>query len=166
MYSAKAIANYFLELGDIDGIGITPMHIQKLVYIAHGYHLATHNSPLFEDVVEAWRFGPVIPALYNEFAHLGSETIYDRAYEEIMPRVDAIAYLSKDEYDKAKNILDTVWDKYKKFNAIQLSSKTHEAGSPWDTTRKKKAFFKKNPPIDNDIIREYYYSLLQNDVQQ
>ena len=41
-YSAKAVANYFLSKYGRKK-GITPLKIQKLVYIAHGWHMACHG---------------------------------------------------------------------------------------------------------------------------
>ena len=36
---AKAVANYFLEKAEQEGKPITPLQIQKLVYIAYGWYL-------------------------------------------------------------------------------------------------------------------------------
>ena len=52
MYSSKAIANFFLDRGMDDDIEISPMKIIKLVYIAHGYHLAVTDVALIEDYVQ------------------------------------------------------------------------------------------------------------------
>lgn len=54
-YSAKEIANYFLELSAKKDI--SPLKIQKLVYIAHGWHLALYGEPLVQDeLAEAWEY--------------------------------------------------------------------------------------------------------------
>src|SRR5215510_7158653 len=74
-YDSKAAANWFLDLGQ----PLTPMKLQKLVYFAHGWSLALTGVPLIKDAVEAWRYGPVIPALYHEFKHNGARPITDRA---------------------------------------------------------------------------------------
>jgi uncharacterized phage-associated protein len=156
MNSAKAIANYFLDKGDADNITITPMQINKLVYIAHGWHLALRNTPLIVDRIEAWDLGPVIPELYHEFKHFGSDQITDRAYEEIIASV----HYDKLTDEPIDDFLDEAWDEYKHFNGWELSGMTHQQNTPWDITRKNNKFrFKKNPPIDNELIRQYYLNM-------
>lgn len=44
---------------------VTPMKLVKLIYIAQGYMLATHRKPLFQEAIEAWQYGPMIPRLYR-----------------------------------------------------------------------------------------------------
>ncbi len=155
MYSAKAIANYFLDIGEVEGVPITPMQIIKLVYIAHGWHLALREEPLIVDKIEAWEFGPVIPSLYHEFKYYGSNPIESRAYEEVMASI----------YNEPDNVpvgsfLDEVWREYKGFDALELSSMTHQPNTPWDITRKKNRLrLKTNPIIDNDLIQKYYCNM-------
>lgn len=159
MYSSKCVANYILDLGDEDGIEITPLQLQKLVYIAHGYHLAQTDKPLINETVEAWKYGPVIPALYSEFSHVGARPILGRAFEETIPNLKASELLMDKRWESIDVVL-RVWNKYKEFGALELSAMTHEAGTPWDVTRKKlKNRFKKNPPIEDETIKEYYKKL-------
>ena len=52
---------------------MTSMRLQKLLYYAHGCHLASHGIPLFADRIEAWSNGPVIRAVFSE--HRGRKTL-------------------------------------------------------------------------------------------
>lgn len=52
---------------------MTSMRLQKLLYYAHGCHLATHGVPLFSDRIEAWSNGPVVRTAFNE--HRGWKTL-------------------------------------------------------------------------------------------
>jgi uncharacterized phage-associated protein len=66
--SCVEIAKYFLvqveeELGD----SISNLKLQKLVYYAQGFNLALFDgNPLFDEEIQAWTHGPVVPALYHQ----------------------------------------------------------------------------------------------------
>src|SRR5258708_10309168 len=59
-YPAEAVANYFLEKSWEEGKSVDPLKIQKLVYFANGWHLGLYGSPLIDEEVRAWTYGPVI----------------------------------------------------------------------------------------------------------
>jgi uncharacterized phage-associated protein len=52
---------------------ISTWKLQKLVYYCQAWHSVWEEEPLFDDKVEAWANGPVVPALYNQ--HRGVFTI-------------------------------------------------------------------------------------------
>src|SRR5277367_2017193 len=78
-YDSKAVANYFLDRADQSGKKLDPMQLLKLVYFAHGWYLADSGAPLIDEMVEAWRYGPVIPSLYHEFKAFGKNPITRKA---------------------------------------------------------------------------------------
>ena len=45
-FDPRAVANRLLELGRERNIIIDPMKLQKLIYYAHGWHLALTGRPL------------------------------------------------------------------------------------------------------------------------
>ena len=68
MYSALLVADYLIARG---GGMLTPLHVNKLTYISHGYTLAIRSVPLIHDRIEAWQYGPVIPAIYHTLSRYG-----------------------------------------------------------------------------------------------
>ncbi|MBN8626289.1 MAG: SocA family protein [Planctomycetes bacterium] len=118
-YPARTIANWFLSRAARDGDALTQMKLQKLVYIAHGWHLGLYGEPLIMEDVEAWRWGPVIKALYRDFADFGSSPI--TAISPTLVQVDNPTNL----------FLERVWSQYGKFSAVQLSAMTHAPNTPW-----------------------------------
>ncbi len=54
--SAKLVANYFLKKAAAEGVTLDPMKLQKLVYIAHGWHLGLLGAPLLRSPIEAWTY--------------------------------------------------------------------------------------------------------------
>ena len=158
MYSAKAIANYFLDKADEDSISLSPMKIIKLVYIAHGWYLALTDEPLIKDYVEAWTYGPVIPDLYHEFKQFGSDPIQGRAFERIEPSI----YAGENSLElpfSTEQFLNRIWDIYKEYTALQLSSATHQPDTPWYITMQEHSGLK-NPVIEDKLIRKYYVNMI------
>ena len=170
-YSAFAVANYFLDLVKKDGVKITPLKIQKLVYIAHGYHLAftardnpPNGSPLVNDeFAEAWRYGPVFPSLYHHFKRFGGDPITEFAediefsYDDDTGKLDTKSITPKidpnDEFPCA--LLNKIWEVYGEYTGLQLSDITHREGTPWEKTWKRREGFR-NAHIPNKVIIQYY----------
>lgn len=156
-YDARAVANYFLERADAEGIPITPMAIQKLVYFAHGWMLAVYGRPLIRQKIEAWDYGPVIRDLYDAFRNFGNLPITEPAKAaQITGTALQITQpkISKHQDPEMENLLGQVWETYKHFTAIQLSNMTHVPGSPWRTAREND-----QPFISDDLISTYFSAL-------
>ncbi|MFQ5674146.1 MAG: Panacea domain-containing protein [Nitrospinales bacterium] len=160
-HSPKAVANYFLKKAWKEKFSLTPIQVIKLVYIAHGWTLAVLGDSLIHDEVEAWQYGPVIPALYREFKSFGNKPIDKLAKSRLREDevyVEAIAEFS----EKEKEIMDAVWDKYGNWKGFQLSDLTHKKGTPWDI-----AYNKNNGPgktrivISKDLIKKHYSKLAE-----
>ncbi len=47
------------------------MKLHKLLYYAAGWHLGFTGEPLFDEDIEAWQYGPVVPSIY-----LASECVF------------------------------------------------------------------------------------------
>lgn len=153
-YNSLTIANYFLYLANRDNKPVSAMKLQKLVYYAHGWHLALTGKPLINEQVEAWRFGPVIPNIYHEFKHFGNSHITEFAREPNSGE----APFPQDE--STKQFLDKIWKMYGNLTAIQLSNTTHEPGTPWAKT-----WGDEGVPMFTDIdendIKEYFEKKLE-----
>jgi len=81
MYSALTIANFFVRKGLLEKITVSPMKLQKLIYFAHGWHLAFFDKPLIKEDIQAWAYGPVIPAIYHIYKNYGNTTIKEEMDE-------------------------------------------------------------------------------------
>jgi|SRR5215469_17146374 len=162
-FSAKAVANEFLQLAKDEKRSLTPMQVLKLVYLAHGWYLAITGRPLLDEHVQAWRYGPVIPSVYHEFKKYGNGPIEQPAQTtKIVSSGGATKLiltpygLEGDDSALAKKVIKQVWEKYKHFTAIQLSNLTHLPNSPWSVTSNKDI---KGTPIQDVVIQEYFSSL-------
>ena len=138
-YSASTIARYFIEKSNGSK---TPMQLNKMTYIAHGWSLAIYNEPLIVEDIEAWRYGPVVPILYYEFKKYGGANVPYIPVEE-----------TKHIKERDMALLDKVMDVYGGYEGVQLSSMTHQKGSPWYRIWHDRG---KSRTIPNKIIKEYY----------
>lgn len=120
MASVHEVAKYFLTLGDEEaGDLLSNLKLQKLCYYAQGFHLALFEKPLFDDCIEAWTHGPVVPELYHTYKQYGSGAIP-------MPQGFSVDAIDKDVCE----LLDEVYDVYGQYSAWKLRNMTHDE-APW-----------------------------------
>jgi uncharacterized phage-associated protein len=86
-HEVKIVANDFLDLARRDGEILDPMKIQKLVYLAHGWHLALHGPALIKQQVEAWPYGPVIRTCMMNSRNIGLHLSLRMRVFRKMPRL-------------------------------------------------------------------------------
>lgn len=131
MYDARGIANYFLDRACQRELEVTVMTLLKVLYFAHGWHLAKYGQPLVAQPFEAWQHGPVNRVVYDQLKRRGSKPIKDRMQvfdANICGYTDAVANFD----EETSKFLDDIFDYYARFHAFHLSDLTHELGSPWD----------------------------------
>jgi uncharacterized phage-associated protein len=124
------------------GQKLTNMQLQKLVFLAHGVSLASLECPLTFHNIHAWQWGPVLPQLYKRFSKYGSNCVESPAEcEEVVP-----------ENAEENEVITLVWKKFGHLTGPQLSSLTHQTGSPWDITWNSDQY----GVIPNELIQNYY----------
>jgi uncharacterized phage-associated protein len=141
MYDARQIANWFVTRASRDGKRLSIMQLLKLVYIAHGWHLEMRRSPLIINKIEAWKYGPVIPDVYNAFRQQGIDAT------QPVP-VNSLPMAANDH-----DLLEQIYQGYGGLSAMQLSDMTHETNGPWDQATRRWGYF---APIPDDLIRPHY----------
>lgn len=156
MFDAREIANFFLDYADSRNIQISNLSMQKIVYYAHGWHLAKYDAPLVSNKFEAWDHGPVISILYDAFKQAGDAPIKNRATRfDIVVNGYAIANGNFDE--PLKIFLIQIFEFYGRIGPYELSRMTHEQGGPWDqvsSAGKKEVCLRMEIP--NNIIKRHF----------
>ncbi len=149
------VANSFLHRARHEGVtDIDPLKIQKLVYVLHGWHLATRGAPAVGENFEAWPYGPVLSSLYHEFKNFGSSPITNYA-TEIDPASGEYKSLMVNPANRPfYEVFDRVWDRYKNLSGLQLSALTHAEETPWYRARRKGASY-----LSNAEIQEHFRGL-------
>lgn len=125
MADALSVARYFLWLAasEPEEELVTHMRLQKLLYYAQGWCLASRGEPLFEGTIEAWQHGPVVREVYPEFADYRGGPI---------PPSEASEQSELSEQDRI--VIEWVWRQYGRYSATELRRKTHSE-PPWRVAR-------------------------------
>lgn len=140
------IAKYILCKGDFD-----QLQVQKLLYFAYEEFSRSHDTPLFEESFEAWKYGPVIPDVYKVLNKYGKKKI--EIEDKELERVKISLKFDKiKESDIILGIVDEVLCKYGCKTGGELIAKTHCKGSPWSIIKKKSGL---NSDIPFESVKRY-----------
>jgi len=147
--NVREIANWFLYKESM-----THKKLQKLCYYAQAWYCTLYDKgPLFEDEIQAWVHGPVIPSLYPVYADFKWTNI---------PKSSKPVRLD----DQTVEVLDAVYNTYGGLSGDQLESLTHSE-DPWKIARGNLQPWENcTKAIDIDDMRKYYgkkYEEAQND---
>ena len=150
MEDVRNIAKWFLHQSSM-----THKKLQKLCYYAQAWYCALYDgTPLFEDEIQAWVHGPVIPTLYPRYADYKWEDIPQADFDE--------SILST----KALDVLEAVYNTYGSLSGDQLEALTHRE-KPWVEARGDlESWESGETPISHKTMRTYYrekYEKGQND---
>jgi uncharacterized phage-associated protein len=177
-FSSLAVANHFIKksMGE-QSSDLTQMKIQKLVFFAHGWHLAIKDKPLVDEQVEAWDYGPVIPQLYSYLRDYGNQPVVSTIRKMEMdfggdnpweitwsdPSLET-SQNPQTEIDVAVGVANSVWKKYGIYDAVRLSNMTHLTGTPWELTvskaKKELGYLPKGTDIPQEVIRDYFRAIM------
>lgn len=131
--SAVDIAKYILTI-----IPVTQLKLQKLIYFAYVNLLKSTGKSLFNERILAWKHGPVVREIYEEFRQYGSSTIpYEEDDNEIIISNDIsikpslMRILSSEEPVATLDAIHKALIDYGEYTAWQLVEITHEPGKPW-----------------------------------
>jgi uncharacterized phage-associated protein len=142
-YSVEDVAKYFIYLSNKTKIdddlteGITNLKLQKMLYFAQAAYLSLNNQKLFNEDIEAWQYGPVIPSIYHKYKEHRNQPI---------PNIDEEITID----DDLNIFLDGIWELFDKYSAIELMNITHKH-KPWND-----AYSSRSKVIRPEILRDYY----------
>lgn len=119
-----AVANCILDYTK----NVTNLKLQKLVFLAYGLHLSLYSERLYESPIEAWKLGPVVKDIYNEFKNHGRGEITTRATVLLDDNEFLIPSIA-DDYVKEKMSAIATCLYYGNMSAPELVDITHEMQS-------------------------------------
>ena len=118
---------------------LTPLKLQKLLYLAQGWSFVWDDIAAFEDDFCAWQYGPVNERVYEYFKKYGRSEI---------PESEGI--LELEDVD-VEDTLDAIWREYGGISAYDLVELTHKQ-EPW------RHAYSEGIRITNNSIKEYFQS--------
>lgn len=147
-YTPKQVAEWFLcNIDRAAGDVLTHLKLQKLVYYSQAWALALYDRPLFEEEIEAWSHGPVVPSLFQEYKIFGWDSL---------PTVEECA----DFDDETEELLVEILDIYGQHSAKHLEILTHRE-RPWQLARGNLSPEERsNAIITKQSMAEFYKTLL------
>lgn len=159
MYRALQIANYIIQIALNTGEKITNLHLQKILYYLQVNELVTTGSPLFNDDMEKWRLGPVVPNVYHEYKGSGSQPISEIEREIIFDHdkmeVQFIDFNENHiEFEDRERFYPLIM-KLLNENAFTLVDKTHEH-NPWKSVEQRIYNGEKDLKYTNEELIDYF----------
>lgn len=125
------------------------LKLLKLLYYIQGYHLAMFNAPLFNDKMEAWLHGPVVPSVYKWVKDMTDEKLQNQAMDN-----EQIGALNL--HPQQTKLISEVLNIYNKYSAYGLRDKTHTE-MPWLSVYEKD----KNNEITLDSLKNFFTPLVE-----
>ncbi|KAI4452719.1 hypothetical protein C823_007303 [Eubacterium plexicaudatum ASF492] len=118
---------------------LTPLKLQKLLYLAQGWSYVWDKKAAFSDEFEAWQYGPVNKKVYEEFKRYGRSEIPEREGLHSLRDFDVTETLA------------AIWDEYGKKTAYDLVELTHQQ-KPWYDA------YSQRKKITNNSIKQFFQS--------
>lgn len=127
-FDPSMISNNILKRAFDEGVPISPMKLQKILYFAASeYAKRTRGQVLLAEQFQPWKFGPVLQSVYSEFKTYGANAIRRYAKD-----AEGQAYVIDESKDLTlRGTLDEIWSATKGRSAYNLSQITHTRDSAW-----------------------------------
>ena len=123
------------------------LKLQKLLYFTQGISFCMNDEPFFDEQLEAWVHGPVIPSVFHQYRKYGYNPI------NITYAIDEIA-------EEQRAVLEYVRDIYGKYDGNYLERLTH-SHDPWIFARGGlDPDERSDKEIPKSIIAEYFIGLM------
>lgn len=143
-FDAVTVANTILASAWEKNINdISPMKLQKLLFIANALYLKAYDKPLIDSPFMKWRYGPVEKDVYREFSSFGSKTITSFATD-----AQGIVFVIPESQQDAQKVIERTLDIFGNEQPWRLSELSHAQGTAWSETRNN------DDIITNDLIKK------------
>lgn len=118
--TALQIAKYIIDFCTRCGNPISNLQLQKILYYIQLNFYRNFQYLAFEDEIQAWSYGPVVPEVYHHFCSFGATRICS-LYESERN------IFSREE----ENLVNRVINVCSSLEPWELVERSHQIGSPW-----------------------------------
>lgn len=135
------IANYIIEYSNDKSYSINNLILQKILYFANVIKIVDTKNPLFEEQMEKWKYGPVVPSVYHEYKRFGAFQItkqdivkeyfhFENIENNSLGNIKIFKYQPQDIPELDVNLLKKVIDRFSDVDIFDIVEKTHKQ-EPW-----------------------------------
>lgn len=155
-YNVLDVCRHVINYSNDQDYGISNLKLQKILYFVQAYFLIATSCKCFNEKIEAWDFGPVVPVAYREYKQFGSGDIPTVSYivnfnEDNIWDSKVIKYKDNIISSVDKKSIEEVIDKFADYSATDLVTITHRQ-APWKDAYRRG----ENREITPEAIEEYF----------
>lgn len=123
-YNASEVAEYIIARCHQKHEAISNLKLQKILYFVQAQFIVKLGVPCFDNIMQAWNYGPVVPDVYRKYRGYGNTNIPSFGGKKF--------HFEKDE----QRTLDATIDRASEYAASQLVEIAHNQ-CPWIDAYKK-----------------------------
>ena len=162
VYSALEVARHIINYSNSSEQYLSNLKLQKILYFVQAEFLIFQGRVCFADGIEAWDFGPVIPAVLHEFMRFGScfimpVTHYFVEDENKYFNIRKVEFKDNVISDEDKTVIDEVVDYFADYSSVDLTNLTQKQ-PPWQNAYSGCC----RSVIATESIKEYFSNRGQN----
>lgn len=155
-YNVLEVCRHIINYSNEKKYEISNLKLQKLLYVVQGFFLVDKAKKCFNEKIEAWDFGPVVPEAYREYKVYGAVNIptitrYFSLNKENLFESKYIEYKDNTIIDDDKTTINEVVESLSTVSALGLMKWTHEQ-DPWLNAYKRG----ENNEISLEDIKEWF----------
>ncbi len=154
MNSALDVSRYIINKCNSNNYYISNLRLQKILYFIQMEFIIEKNKKCFDDEIQAWDYGPVVPNVYHVFKRFGASNIPPIRY--YYDRSQGLLNMKKIEFKEDvicpedRKIIDKVIVECSAYSTSKLVDITHSQ-PPWRNAY----HHKKNSVISNKSIKRF-----------
>lgn len=154
-YDVLDVSRYIINYSNKMDYGISNLKLQKVLYFVQAYFLTQTKHPCFNEKIEAWDFGPVVPVAYSEFKGFAGMDIptvksYIAFDENDIWNTKRIEFEENCIDNEDKVLINKVVDKFSEYSATDMVKLTQHQ-TPWFD-----AVSSQSNEITNESIFKYF----------